>query len=68
MMTTFLPPASDIDEAKFLILVLKVSINRPSSEPFITITSQPISSHMALATVVLPTPAPPDKRRFGILL
>jgi hypothetical protein len=31
-----------------------------------TMKSQPISLHIAFATVVLPTPAPPANRRLGI--
>ena len=46
-------------------MVLKVSMCLPSSEPFMIILSTPNSSHKARATVVLPVPAVPERRRFG---
>ena len=49
---------------KYLILVLRTSIP-DSSEPFIIIDVAPISFIIAFATVVLPTPAPPDKIILG---
>ena len=48
-------------------VVLTVSIFLPSFDPLIIKWSTPISSHIARATVVLPTPAPPDKSKLGIL-
>ena len=66
-MIYFLPPSKETVDAKFLILVLSTSIP-DSSEPFIIIEVAPISSNIAFATVVLPTPEEPDKMRFGICL
>ena len=67
MITYFLPPSNETVDAKFLSLVLSTSIP-DSSEPFIMYQVAPISSTIAFATVVLPTPAPPDKSRLGIFL
>ena len=52
-------------EAKFFALFLTVSRNRPSSDPLMTYTSTPSSLQSALATVVLPQPGGPERRRFG---
>ena len=53
-------------EAKFFAVFLTVSRNLPSSDPLMTYTSTPSSLQSAFATVVLPHPAGPARRRLGI--
>ena len=64
-MTTFLASVSETVVAKPLIVVRRTSIERPSSEPFTTINSAPISLQSAFATVVLPIPAVPASKSVG---